>query len=203
MPSGEEVREKRERDTEEDSTNTKTKHAALPNNNLFMPIETTDSREVLRRMNELVGCLIPVESSVRTSLLAVNVNLVKNMPSGEDVDAEERTIREKRERDTEEDSTNRKTKHVRESSGTLNRHNAPSRTRDEQAHRPVEDESALGVNSRQQKAADTYTHTHTHTGGDGGGGGGSGGGGRVSLPHSLLVDKVPITSTQNRALIDP
>ena len=31
----------------------------------------------------------------------------------------------------------------------------------EEAQRPVEDESTLGVNSRQQKAADTHTHTHT------------------------------------------
>jgi hypothetical protein len=72
---------------------------------------------------------------------------------------------------------------------------------DEEAQRPVEDESTLGVNSRQQKAADAHTHTHTLTGGEGGGG--SGGGGRVSLPHSRLVDKVLITSTQIRALIGP
>ena len=81
-------------------------------------------------------------------------------------------------------------------------HNALSRTTDGEAQRPVEDESTLGVNSRQQKAADAHTHTHTHTGGEGGGGG-SGGGGRVSLPHSRLVDKVLITSTQIRAFIGP
>jgi hypothetical protein len=73
---------------------------------------------------------------------------------------------------------------------------------DEEAQRPVEDESTLGVNSRQQKAADTHTHTHTHTHA-GGEGGGTGGGGRVSLPHSRLFDKVLITSTQIRALIGP